>query len=202
MSDIVDFVSDVTPREREELVQVFGMGEQVRWATRPKVRRELIDELWFWVLQLMGLVGVGLASAMLTLFYRRFTDFPWVTLAFLLLFALCFLVGACICGIFPALRRINGDRCKRLYVLTNHRAIVQEPCRWRGWRQRTFPLHEHMLHSRICRPGGGGDLLFSVSRDGYGSGDQGFIHLPDLQEAHRELNAAIHALMDAAERKA
>ncbi len=197
MASVGDFVKDVTPAEAAALEGALGIGEQVRWATRPKRRGGFEEEFLFWFSQFMGGVSMLLSVFFLGVFGHCFTQFRWPALAFMLFFGLLFLVAAMVSIGVPLHRRV--DRGHTLYAVTNHRAIVQVPCRWRGWKQRTYPLHEHMLRSRICRPRGGGDLLFAVSQDGYGRGDQGFTHLPDLQLAHRELNAAINAQLDAAE---
>ncbi len=48
MASVSDFVSDVTPREREELNQILREGAQLRWGVRPLVKRgaeELFDDL-------------------------------------------------------------------------------------------------------------------------------------------------------------
>ncbi len=197
MTTLDDFVNDVTPREREVLAAELGPGEQVRWATRPVVHRGLLETVMHLGFQLLGLVMLMAASAELTLLSIRWAEFRCSTIAFLLFCALCLLVSAMGGMVIPVLKK--NWRRHTLYVLTNHRAIVQKPGRWNGWVLLTFPLREHMLRTRVCRPGGGGDLLFSVSREGYPAGDLGFTWLPNLGEAQQQLNASINALLDAAE---
>ncbi len=194
MASINDFVKNVTPGEHAGLEKALCVGEYVRWATRPERRGEFVEEFLFWLIQLLSWVMMLFSIVVLCL---SFSEQHWPARAFFLVLGFSLLVVTVTAGIVSLNRR--ADRGQILYVLTNHRAIVQTPCRWRGWKQRSYPLHEHMLRSRICRPRGGGDLLFSVSQEGYGGGEQGFTHLPDLQLAHRELNAAINALLDAAE---
>ncbi len=86
-----------------------------------------------------------------------------------------------------------------LYLLTNHRALVLESGLF-FCKVQAYPLHENMVAYRLCRPGGAGDLVFALP-EGRGSNfDAGFTYLPDLLAAHRELNAAVAGLLEAAER--
>ncbi len=87
-----------------------------------------------------------------------------------------------------------------LYLLTNHRALVLESGLF-SCKVQAYPLHENMVAYRLCRPGGAGDLVFALP-EGRGSNfDAGFTYLPNLLVAHRELNAAVADLQDAAERR-
>ncbi len=194
MDSIRDAVSDVTPRERAELDKVLREGEYVRWAVRPQVHCGVREGVKRGASGLFSLVLMALALALFMLLGAHCSEWSLPVLTLMLLSGVSFLAAGISLAVAPFLR--TGRHRRTLCVLTNHRALVQEPERWCAWKWNhlAFPLHEHMLRSRVCRPGGGGDLLFE--------GEKGFVHLPDLQEAQRELNAAIHALQDAAERRA
>ncbi len=205
MASVSDFVSDVTPREREELNQILREGEQLRWVVRPLVKRgaeELFDYL---VIESFALPFTAIflyaAYGLMTSTGRGNAFLGPVLSALIVVF---FVGGALAVGVFMVLTpwRRRQRRRRTLYVLTNHRATVSEPGYLGAWNTETWPLHEHMLHARICRPGGAGDLIFKVEPSQTGSGElyeYGFRFLPDLQRAHRELNEAVAALMDAAE---
>ncbi len=194
MANLCDFVKDATPRESELLKDSLREGEYIRWATR--------TGRWYGVRDVLGVILLELVAASLwapallslALTGRIFSP-PWlrweIMLYVLPLFLLFFLPGVLLTFV-PWLRWYR--RRNTLCVLTNHRALVAAPAYFSRWTLQSYPLHEDMLYARICRPGGGGDLLFTPGASG------GFTHLPDLHQAHHELNAAIHAHQNAAER--
>ncbi len=186
MASVSDFVSDFSPDEREALDAALCPGEHVRWAVRPLCRLHAKE--------LAGIAFVEMVSAAFLicpciLVYLLLVHPPSASLVQQLLllafFSVFFLLGLWF-AMLPL--REYRRRQRTLYLLTNHRALVLSP-----GETLAFPLRENMLRERICRPGGSGDLLFEGEE-----GDKGFTHLPDLARAHRELNAAVYALMDAA----
>ncbi len=193
MASVTDFVADFSPRERAELDAALRSGEQLRWAVRPLAKRGQEDWGVFVFSELIALGFLGYSSTMLVMLAKKTPADASVPglLGVVLLVLLFFVMGLFIAAV-PWLQRRN--RRHTLYVLTNHRALVSGPG-FISWSVQDFPLHEHMLHSRVCRPGGGGDLLFA----GEGEGSEGFLWLPNLLDAHVQLNAAIAALLDAAE---
>ncbi len=186
MASVSDFVKDFTPREREALDAALREGERVRWAVRPLCRFEVGELAAFAFLELIcaaflfvpGLLG-----------YLLYTHAPSESAVKLLLlagfFSVFVVVGLCLSTL--PLREYRRRRWT-LYLLTNHRALVLSP-----GETHAFPLREDMLRARVFRPHGSGDLLFE--------GESGFTRLPDLARAHYELNEAIYALLDAAERR-
>ncbi len=186
MASAGDFVSDFSPRERAVLDAALREGEQVRWAVRPLRRfstRELVGFVFIELFAAAFLTASSVLACMLVVHPpSKSLGHRMVIWAFLSLFFL----HAIFCALYPLWK--YRRRRHTLYLLTNHRALVLTP----GGVQ-AYPLHEHMLRSLICRPGGAGDLLFEE--------EKGFTHLPDLLRAHRELNEAVAALLDAAEQR-
>ncbi len=193
MASVTDFVTDFSPRERAELDAALRTGEQVRWAVRPLVKRGQEDWGAFVFATLIGLSFLAYSCMMLvTLVMKTPADASVPGLIGMVLFLLLFFVAGLYLGALPWLLRRN--RRHTLYVLTNHRALISDPGLF-TWTLHAFPLHENMLRFHVCRPGGAGDLIFSGERDG----GEGFTWLPNLLEAHVQLNSAITAQLDAAE---
>ncbi len=186
MADISEWVPDFSARERATLDAALRSGESLRWAVRPLCRFDLRE--WA-VFAFAGAIGLSfVASACLMLWQLR--AHPPESSLFMALaacFFLCFLLEGFHLLSLPLLEQRR--RRRTLYVLTNHRALVVAP-----GGVRAFPLCAGMVRERISRPGGAGDLILE------GEGEDGFTRLPNLAQAHAELNLAIHALMDDAER--
>ncbi len=194
MASLSDFVTDFSPRERAEFDAALRTGEHLRWAVRPLVKRGQEDWGVFVFSELIALGFLGYSCTMLAMLAKNPpADASVPGLFGVVLFVLLFFVMGLFIAAVPWLQRRN--RRHTLYVLTNHRALISEPGLISSWSVQAYPLHEHMLRSRVCRPGGGGDLIFSCE----GDGDAGFLWLPNLLDAHVQLNAAIAALLDAAE---
>ncbi len=199
MASVGDFVSDVTSREHEELSKALREGESIRWAVRPLVKRGVKEVLDYILLELFALCWLaffcwGTCGFLAAL--ERVT-FSALLVAFALLLFLAM-------GIFLALTpwRRRYRRAHTLYVVTNHRALISTPGYF-SWSLHAFPLWEHVVRFSIARPAGGGDLIFTDDyphKGAYDNFEHGFTYLPDLQCARRELNAAVDALLDAAER--
>ncbi len=190
MASVYDFVGDFMPRERELLDSNLRPGEHVRWATRPLCRAGAKELATFAFVELISAAFLVFPCILCyILLVHPPTSSPVLQVLAFAFFALFFLLGLWFATL--PLREYRRRR-RTLYLLTNHRALVLTPGEILA-----YPLNEHMLHSRICRPGGSGDLIFEVLAQG--RVQQGFTHLPNLQQAQRELNAAINALLDAAE---
>ncbi len=198
MASVGDFVNDVTPRERAELEKALRIGESVCWATRPLLKRGVKEVLDYILLELFALCWLA--------FFAWFScgflfGLERVTCSALLgLFALLLFLAL---GIFLASApwRRRYRRAHTLYVVTNHRALISTPGYF-SWTLHAFPLWEHVVRFSIARPAGGGDLIFTDDhphKGAYDNFEHGFTFLPDLQLAHRELNAAINAQLDAVE---
>lgn len=89
---------------------------------------------------------------------------------------------------------------RTLYLLTNHRAIVLEPRRFR-MRVRTFALHPDLVKQVVTEPAGHGDIIFARERRWqfgarsiyYGLSPVGFLAVPQVQRVAQmiaELTAA------------
>ncbi len=89
---------------------------------------------------------------------------------------------------------------RTLYLLTNHRAIVQEP-RWFRMRVRAFALQPDMVKQVVAEPAGHGDIIFARERRWqfggrriyYGLSPVGFLAVPQVQRVAQmiaELTAA------------
>ncbi len=205
MASVGDFVKDVTPAERAELDAALRMGEMVRWATRPLVKRGVKEVADYVLMEAFAIIWLSFPLSagfrMLTASGGGYNETLGEFLSALL--AVCILLLFIAIGLFIALTpwRRRRRRQRTLYVLTKHRALVLTPGYF-SWKVYAFPLWEHVLRSSIVRPRGGGDLIFTdqlphgPSYDAYA---HGFTYLPNLQEARRELNEAVNDLLDAAE---
>lgn len=89
---------------------------------------------------------------------------------------------------------------RTLYLLTNHRAIVLEPRRFR-MRVRAFALHPDLVKQVVAEPAGHGDIIFARERRWqfgarsiyYGLSPVGFLAVPQVQRVAQmiaELTAA------------
>lgn len=89
---------------------------------------------------------------------------------------------------------------RTLYLLTNHRAIVLEPRRFR-MRVRAFALHPDLVKQVVSEPQGHGDIIFTKERRWqfggrriyYGWSPVGFLDVPQVQRVAQmiaELTAA------------
>ncbi len=197
MASVADFVSDVSPREREELDKVLCPGENVRWATRPLTQRGVEEWVDYIFMEAFALPWLGMtlyiAWRMLTSPCAGYNE----TLGFFLSSCLAVLVLLLFfaMGLFIALtplRRLRR-RQRTLYVLTNHRALVSEPTYW-SWSVEAYPLHEHMLRRCVSRSHGRGDIIFKSERfrlNPQELPEYGFVFLPNLEEATHALEAAL-----------
>ncbi len=195
MADIKEWVSDFSPRERAALDEALRVGEHVRWATRPLRPCRGKDWLACILLEVMGVMFIVISSFALVGLCISPPEFSFFGQVLAAGAALLFLLTGLHIALLPW--KMYRTRCRTLYVLTNHRALVFTP-----GRVEAYPLHENMLRARVCRPGGSGDLIFRsppVASASFDDAEPGFRRLPDLAVALRELNAAIYALLDAAE---
>lgn len=104
-------------------------------------------------------------------------------LALPLFFSVCILpllpaVGLCLLGLFLLLWAWRRKRRLALmrYVLTDRRLLIFSPAGWVA-----LPLEPGLVHSRVFRPGGAGDLLLRTEHAGGNIPcPQGIFYLPDL----------------------
>ncbi len=182
MASLEDWVSHVTPQEREGVDSILRPTEYLCWAVRPQPR---LRDCVRWDLFLFGLVWtafviLGLLSwlDLVPISHDAVEIEDFVALGAFALVGLAILSA-------PLFQRRRIRRS--LYLLTQRRAIILEP-RWRGWRHYLWALNKRLLLRRSLEADGSGNLWFL--REYYADGQNhrnGFLGLPDLAQAERRI---------------
>ncbi|MBQ8480485.1 MAG: hypothetical protein IJ503_08905 [Akkermansia sp.] len=95
---------------------------------------------------------------------------------------------------------------RTLYLLTNHRAIVLEPRRFR-MRVRAFALHPDLVKQVVAEPAGHGDIIFARERRWqfgarsiyYGLSPVGFLAVPQVQRVAQMIAELTDSILPSAE---
>lgn len=83
---------------------------------------------------------------------------------------------------------------KRLYVLTNRRAVIQEYRCWRAPVLREFILYPHLVRSVRIRPDGSGDIVFTWDTDDENPQSVtpvGFMDVPHASHVYHAIDARV-----------
>ncbi len=186
------YLSTSTREEAEQAQNALCRDESLLWAERPRPQffplGEVCKFFFFCVFALFALFF----SALITGFPTTGAELAavegetWLAVAFCALFLLIGLLGMT----RPLLRR--RAMARSVYLLTTRRALVLEPAVLGGWKLFAYPLRDNLVTRRRARADGSGDLVFSRGEENadIDLGCRGFINVPDLARAERELAAA------------
>ncbi len=192
MNNVCDFANGTSLREREEVEKALLHGEEIVWAVKPVPRvwnwqslpMMLFATFWTGFIAFWTYAAMGMPTSLADFGKISASQIPFI------LFSIPFwLIGL---GMLSSpiwlKRKLRGS----VYVITNRRALVVQPSLF-SWSTEVYPLDEYMLQQRIVRRNGEGDLIFSIDHANRDVAKKGFMQLPDVAEAERQLNAALAA---------
>ncbi len=197
MAFLSDFIPDAAREDTQQLANALLRHEELRWAVRPVARAWSLQStlIFIWSLMWLGFVSVWTYACLgfpksLDTFLAFNSGRPLFALFSLPFWLMGFWM---FCQPWLQKRRMRHS----IYAITNRRALVLEK-RLFSWNTRAFPLTASLVMERKGRPQGGGDLVFGqdIHHGRHGSERRipmGFLHLPDLHEALRQLDTALDA---------
>ncbi len=196
-ADLADFVSDVSPRERMEVADELWEAEIIRWATRPQPRLWCADT-WVRFVVAALMVGFVLFWSCMVMQHPERANILRVgsLLSSVIIITAPFWLLALFIASHPWRQRLRARRT--LYIITDRRAVVITP-RLGSWKKRSWRLARNMVVRGEARPDKWGNLIFTEIIGGYSVEHRrqvwryGFLDLPDVWQAEKELRKAIEA---------
>ncbi len=190
-------MSDVSPSERVEVAGELWEAEIIRWATRPQPRFWCADTgVRFVVAALM--VGFILFWSGMVMQHPERANILRIGSLFtsVIVNTAPFWLPALFLASYPWRQRLKARRT--LYIITDRRAVVITP-RLGSWKKRSWRLARNMVVRGEARPDKWGNLVFTEIIGGHSveHGRQvwryGFLALPDVWQAEKELRKTIEA---------
>lgn len=179
-------MENLPPRDAARAAAALQAGEELLLVVKPRTAPGA--DLYF------QMVPGALLVAVLLCGMRTMQELEWVPIVIMLPFLLIGIAA------LSSPWRYRWRMQRTLYLLTNHRAIVLEPRRFR-MRVRAFALHPDLVKQVVGEPAGHGDIIFARERRWqfggrriyYGLSPVGFLAVPQVQRVAQmiaELTAA------------